>query len=69
MAVPPPVLRHDRLTLFELSRLARDFDQLSAEDGRTWPATAFVEWLRDEWRASADEGNRPVGLDPIRFSA
>ena len=33
--------------------MAREFDQLSAEDGRTWPATAFVTWLRDEVRATA----------------
>jgi hypothetical protein len=29
--------------------MARELDQLSAEDGRTWPATDFVCWLRDEW--------------------
>lgn len=53
MAVPAPTLRKDTLTLFELGRMAREFDEFSAEDGRTWPATAFVEWLADEWRASA----------------
>jgi hypothetical protein len=34
----PPLLRDDRLTLEHLDRMAREFDQLSAEDGRTWPA-------------------------------
>jgi hypothetical protein len=33
--------------------VAREFDQLSAEDGRTWPATAFVTWLRDKYRATS----------------
>jgi hypothetical protein len=33
--------------------MARRFDQISRQDGgQTWPATAFVEWLADEWRAS-----------------
>jgi hypothetical protein len=36
--------------------MARTFDQISREDGgQLWPATAFVEWLRGEWRASAVE--------------
>ena len=35
--------------------MARTFDQISREDGgQLWPATAFVEWLRDEWRASSE---------------
>jgi hypothetical protein len=34
--------------------MAREFDQLSAEDGRTWPATDFVRWLADEYQASAE---------------
>jgi hypothetical protein len=54
MAIPAPTLRDDRLTLEQLGSLAREFDQFSAEDGRTWPDTAFVEWLADEWRASAE---------------
>lgn len=58
MTGPPPLLRDDRLGLELLGRMARKFDQLSAEDGRTWPATDFVKWLRDEWRASAEEGKR-----------
>ena len=34
--------------------MARTFDQISREDGDLlWPATAFVEWLVDEWRASS----------------
>lgn len=45
--------------------MARTFDQISREDGgQLWPATAFVEWLRDEFRASvayADSGpGRPA---------
>jgi hypothetical protein len=32
---------------------AREFDQISAEDRRDWQADRFVEWLRDEWRATA----------------
>jgi hypothetical protein len=36
--------------------MAREFDQLSAEDGRTWPATDFVRWLRDEYRATQGLG-------------
>lgn len=51
---PPPQLRDDRLSLELLGRMAREFDQLSAEDGRTWPATDFVRWLRDEWRANLE---------------
>jgi hypothetical protein len=36
--------------------MARTFDQISREDGeQLWPATAFVEWLDDEWRASAPD--------------
>jgi hypothetical protein len=54
MAGPPPLLRDDRLSLELLGRMAREFDQLSAEDGRDWPAVRFVEWLRDEWRATAE---------------
>ena len=54
MAGPPPPLRDDRLDLVTLSAMARAFDQISREDGgQTWPATAFVEWLADEWRASS----------------
>jgi hypothetical protein len=53
MGNPPPV-REDRLTLDQLGRMAREFDQLSAEDGRTWPATDFVRWLRDEYRATTE---------------
>jgi hypothetical protein len=53
MAGPPPLLRDDRLTLDQPGRMAREFDQLSVEDGRTWPATDFVRWLADEYRASA----------------
>ena len=35
--------------------MARTFDQISREDGgQLWPATAFVEWLADEWRASPE---------------
>ena len=34
--------------------MAREFDQLSAEDGRTWPATDFVLWLADEYRATVE---------------
>jgi hypothetical protein len=54
MAGPPPLLHDDRLTLELLGRMAREFDQLSSEDGRTWPATDFVCWLRDEYLATAD---------------
>ena len=54
MAGPPPLLRDDRLTLDQLGAMAREFDPLSAEDGRTWPATDFVRWLRDKYRASAE---------------
>jgi hypothetical protein len=32
--------------------MARTFDWISREDGQTWPAVRFVEWLADEWRAS-----------------
>ena len=53
MAGPPPLLREDRLTLDQLGRMAREFDPLSSEDGRTWTATDFVRWLADEHRASA----------------
>jgi hypothetical protein len=35
--------------------MARTLDQISREDGRTWPAARFVEWLADEWRASQPE--------------
>ena len=56
MAGPPPLLREDRLTLDQLGAMAREFDQLSAEDGRTWPATDFVRWLADEYRASVEVG-------------
>ena len=45
MAGSPPLLREDRLTLVQLGRMAREFDQLSAEDGRTWPATDFLRWI------------------------
>lgn len=40
--------------LDQLGRMAREFDELSAEDGRTWPATDFVRWLADDYRASAE---------------
>jgi hypothetical protein len=54
MAGPPPPLRDDRLDLVALSAMARAFDQISREDGgQLWPATAFVEWLAGEWRASS----------------
>lgn len=53
MAGPLPPLRAERLDLVTLSAMARTFDQISREDGRTWPAVRFVEWLADEWRASA----------------
>ncbi len=54
MAGPQLLLRADRLTLNQLGAMARVFDQLSAEDGRTWPATDFVRWLADEYRASCE---------------
>jgi hypothetical protein len=50
------LLRDDRLTLDQLGAMAREFNQLSAEDGRTWPATDFVRWLADEYAA---KGERP----------
>jgi hypothetical protein len=50
---PPPTLRDQRLDLVTLGRMARTLDQISREDGRTWPAVRFVEWLADELRASA----------------
>jgi hypothetical protein len=53
MTGPPPLLRDDRLSLELLGRMAREFDQLSSEDGRTWPATDFVRWLR-EYRATSE---------------
>jgi len=53
-AGPPPLFRDDRLSLDQLGRMAREFDQLSAADGRTWPATDFVRWLRDEYRATSE---------------
>ena len=34
--------------------MAREFDQLSAEEGWTWPATDFVRWLADEYRATTE---------------
>lgn len=59
---PPPLLRDHRLDLVTLSAMARTFDQISREDGgQHWPATAFVEWLRDEWQASAAV-EKPVEL-------
>jgi hypothetical protein len=43
--------------------MARTFDQISSEDGgRHWPATAFVEWLADEWRAHR-EAAKPADLE------
>jgi hypothetical protein len=55
MAGPPPPLRDHRLDLVTLSAMARTFDQISREDGgQLWPATAFVEWLADEVRASSE---------------
>jgi hypothetical protein len=47
-------LRDNQLTLELLGRMAREFDQLSAEEGRTWPATDFVRWLADEVRANSE---------------
>jgi hypothetical protein len=63
MAGPPPPLRDDRLTLEQLGRMAREFDQLSSEDGRRWQATDFVRWLRDEYRAGAGLGPAPAEVD------
>ena len=60
----PPLLRDNRLTLDQLGAMAREFDQLSAEDGRAWPATDFVRWLRDEYRATTEANvttNHPFG--------
>ena len=57
VAGPPPLLRDDRLTLEQLGRMACEFDQISR--GEHWPATRFVEWLRDEYRATA-EAERPA---------
>lgn len=54
MAGPPSPLRDQWLDLVTLSAMARTFDQIRREDGgQLWPATALVQWLRDEWRASA----------------
>jgi hypothetical protein len=50
----PPQLRDSRLDPETLGRMAREFDPISREDGRTWPATDFVQWLADEWRASVE---------------
>lgn len=50
MAGPPPLLREDRLTLEQLGRMAREYDQISR--GEHWPAVSFVRWLADEARAS-----------------
>ena len=62
MAGPPPPLRDPRLDLVTLSAMARMFDQISREDGgQLWPATSFVEWLRDEWHASQPE--RPIAKE------
>ena len=58
MAGPPPLLRDDRLDLVTLSAMALTFDQLSAEDGRTWPAAAFVRWLRAEVQATVQPQRR-----------
>ena len=56
MTGPPLLLRDDRLDLVTLSAMARTFDQISREDGgQLWPATDFVCWLADEWRASQPE--------------
>jgi hypothetical protein len=35
--------------------MAREFDSISRESGRDWPAVRFVEWLRLEWQASQPE--------------
>jgi hypothetical protein len=51
----PPAVRDDKLDLQQLGRMARELDQISRESGRDWPAVRFVEWLRDEWRASQPE--------------
>jgi hypothetical protein len=42
------VPRDHRLDLEQLGRMAREFDQISRESGRDWPAVRFVEWLRLE---------------------
>jgi hypothetical protein len=31
-----------------------EYDEISANLGRHYPAIAFVEWLTDEWRAASD---------------
>jgi hypothetical protein len=51
MAGPPPLLRDDRLTLDQLGAMAREFDQISAEDG--W--SSIVDW---GWGAAAKRRNR-----------
>ena len=65
---PPPALRDDRLDLDTLGAMARTFDQISREDGRTWPATDFVRWLRDEYHAAAEPA-RTAGRLPIDEAA
>jgi hypothetical protein len=54
MAEPPRLLRVPSVDLATLRRLAEEYDTISAADGRHWPAVAFVDWLRDEQRASAE---------------
>jgi hypothetical protein len=49
----PPVLRRDTLTLTQLTRMAQEFDGISAQVGETYPAVEFVRWLRDERVSSA----------------
>ena len=51
-------LHAPQLDLRALRRLADEYDQISADDGRDWPAARFVEWLEDEWNATADHDGR-----------
>jgi hypothetical protein len=67
MAGPPPLLRDDRLSLEQVGRMAREFDQISR--GEHWPATRFVEWLRDEWRATAETSSRKDLLTEVDEAA
>jgi hypothetical protein len=47
--------------------MAREFDQISR--GEHWPATRFVEWLRDEWRATAETSSRKDLLTEVDEAA
>ena len=67
MVGSPPLLRDDRLSLEQLGRMAREFDQISR--GEHWPATRFVEWLRDEWRATAELSRRRDALTGVDEAA